>query len=407
VRVTTLLNKLLRLPGLWVQGVYFDGDDNLVIEVDRRFQLLTCPVCGTRVKGRFEEKLRRWRHLAIWGVTTWIEGPIRRLRCPTCRKVRTEAVPWARPRSTFTRPFEDVVGFLAQQLNHTAVATLTGISWVTVGSIARRLVDELLHDDRFDNLRRIGVDEISYRRHHNYLTVVIDHDRQRVVWAAEGKSADVLAQFFDLVGPDRCASIELVSIDMSAAYEKATRQAVPEATIVFDRFHVAQLAQKAVDEVRRQQVRKLDPDDRRALKNTRWALLRRHHNRTDRDRATLAYVREVNDPLYRAYLLKETLLDIFEYVYPAVAKRRLREWLAWACRCRLAPFVKLGRTIRRHLDGVLAFIKHRLTNARLEGMNNKIRLLSHRAFGFHSADPLIATIYLCCSNISLPEVRLV
>jgi len=227
VRVTTLLNKLLRLPGLWVQGVYFDGDDNLVIEVDRRFQLLTCPVCGTQVKGRFEEKLRRWRHLAIWGVTTWIEGPIRRLRCPTCRKVRTEAVPWARPRSTFTRPFEDVVGFLAQQLNHTAVATLTGISWVTVGSIARRLVDELLHDDRFDNLRRIGVDEISYRRHHNYLTVVIDHDRQRVVWAAEGKSADVLAQFFELVGPDRCASIELVSIDMSAAYEKATRQAVP------------------------------------------------------------------------------------------------------------------------------------------------------------------------------------
>lgn len=406
MRVTTLLNKLLNLPGLWVRGVRFE-DDELVIEVDRRFRCLTCPVCGTRVRGRFHEKVRRWRHMAVWGATTWIEGPIRRLRCPTCRKVRTEAVPWARHDSDFTRHFEDVVGLLAQKLDKTSVAELTGISWRTVGSIAQRLVTEHLHEDRFDNLRRIGVDEISYRRHHRYLTVVIDHDQERVIWAGEGKSAETLGAFFAELGPERAASIELVSIDMAGGYIKAVRKALPNAIIVFDQFHVARLAQDAVDEVRRALMRELDPEDRRCLKRTRWILLKRPESLRGDERIRLDVVRRLNDVLYRAYLLKETFLAVFGYRSPWWAARALDAWLAWAQRCRIEPFVRLGRTVRRHRDGILAFISSRLTNARLEGMNNKIRLLSHRAFGFHSAEPLIATIYLCCSKISLPRFRLV
>ena len=406
VRVTTVLNKLLNLPGLWVQGISFQPD-GLVIHVRRRFQLLTCPECGTQMKGRFEEHHRRWRHLAIWGMSTWIEGPIRRLRCPTCDKVQTEAVAWARHRSFCTRTFEDVVGMLAQKLDHTAVATLTGISWATVGSIAQRLVAEHLHEDRFEGLRRIGIDEISYRRHHRYLTVVIDHDRQRVIWVGEGKSAETLAGFFKLLGPERAASIEMVSIDMSGSFIKAVREALAQAQIVFDRFHVARLAQNAVDHVRRDLMRRLDPEHRRDLKRTRWVLLKRPEAHGPGERAKLQEVRRLNDALYRAYLLKETFLEVFENRTRSGAVRDIRAWLAWAARSRLPAFVRLGRTVRRHLEGILAFIESGLTNARLEGMNNKIRLLSHRAFGFHSAQPLIATIYLCCSNIQLPEFQLV
>ena len=179
------------------------------------------PEGSTRVRGRFEERRRRWRHLPIWGHTSCLEGPIRRLPCPTCETVRTEEVPWARYGSSFTRPFEDVVGLLAQKLNHTDVAQLTGIAWVAVGSIARRLVDGKLDEDRFHDLRRIGMDRFSYRRHHRYLTVVVDHDREQVVWAGEGKFAKTVLDFFQGLGPVRAPALQLVSIDMSAAYDKA------------------------------------------------------------------------------------------------------------------------------------------------------------------------------------------
>jgi len=405
VRVTTLLNKLLNLPGLWVRGIRFENDA-LIIVCHRRFRLLTCPECGTQVRGRFSEKRRTWRHLAIWGKSTFIEAPIRRMRCPECRKVKTEAVPWARPRARFTRPFEDVVGLLAQKLNHTSVAELTGISWVTVGAIAGRLVDELLLEDRFDNLLAIGVDEISYRRHHRYLTIVMDHDQERVIWAGEGKSADTLQQFFDELTDEQLESIQFVSIDMAQAYISAVEGNLPDATIVFDRFHVARLAQDRVDEVRRALMRALDPDERRHLKRTRWVLLKRPGRLRRSERARLETIRKANDKLYRAYLLKETLLDVYDQDDSQRARDAIDAWLSWAQRSRLNPFVRLARTVRKHLDGILAFIDSRLTNARLEGMNNKIRLLSHRAYGFHSADSLIAMVYLCCAKITLPEVQL-
>lgn len=406
MRVTSLLNKLLHLPGLWVRGVEFVGD-TLFVDIQRRFQLLTCPECGTRVRGRFEETMREWRHRALGGFRVLLRGPVRRLRCPRCEAVRTERVPWARAGSIFTRPFEDAVGLLAQKLDHTAVAEFLGISWITVGRIAARLIKEKLHTDRFENLRRIGVDEISYRKRHKYITVVVDHDTGRVIWAGKGKSSEALGAFFEELGTERAARIELVSIDMSAAYIKAIQKAVPHAQIVFDRFHVARLAQNAVTEVRRTEMRKLAPDQRTWLKGTRWILLKRPAKRTPEDEARLAVIQQSNAPVYRAVLLKESFLEIFNQADPDKAEHDVKAWLKWAARSRLKPFVRLGRTIRKHLGGILAFIGSRLTNARLEGTNNKIRLLSHRSYGLHSAASLIAMVYLCCSKITLPELQLI
>lgn len=414
MRVTTLLNKLLHLPGLWIRSLKFE-ENSLVLVFRRRFRLLTCPVCGTQVSGRFEETVRRWRHLALWGHRIYLEGPIRRLRCPTCQAVRTERVPWARPGSDFTQPFEDVVGFLAQRLNKTAVAELVDVAWATVGRIAQRLVAEKLDAHRFEGLRRIGVDEIAYRRHHKYLTVVVNHDTGKVIWIGEGKSADVLKGFFERLSCEQLGAIEVVSMDLSAAFQKAVREALPGAQIVFDKFHVAKLAQQALDELRRALVHQLPAEARSTLKKSRWVLLRRpdtallagDEELVARDEAKLSAIQKDNAPLYRAYLLKESLLELLDAPDRQQAEAEARGWLSWASHSRLRPFVRLAKTIRRHLDGILLAIQSGLTNARLEGTNNKIRMLSHRAFGFHSAQALIANIYLCCSGIQLQIPHLI
>lgn len=405
MRVTSLMNKLLNLPGLWVLGVAFETNQ-LILRIRPRFRLLTCPRCGTQSRGRFEQKQRRWRHLALGGLEVVLVGPIRRLRCPKCKRVVTEAVPWARHGSIFTRPFEDLVAFLAQRLPKSAVLEMAGISWATVGTIVQRVVDEQMDAGRFDGLRRIGVDEISYRRHHKYLTVVVNHDTGKVIWAAPGKSAETLQSFFEQLTPEQLEGIEVVSMDLSAAYQKAVRETLPEAELVFDKFHIAQLAQRALDEVRRTLVRELPREKRPALKSSRWVLLKRPDRLSEQEADRLSAIKQDNDPLYRAYLLKESLLETLDAPGPEAANQEMGAWLSWASRCRLQPFVRLGKTVRKHRDGILRAISSGLTNARLEGLNNKIRLLSHRAFGFHSADSLIATIYLCCTGIKIEAQRI-
>lgn len=406
VRVTTLVNRMIGLPGVWVKGCRYEGK-NLIVEVRRKFRLLTCPECGHQVTGRFEERERRWRHCAVLGQPTYIEGPIRRLRCPVCVAVQTERVPWARPGSVFTRAFEDAVGYMAQLLNRTAVAELTGIAWVTVGSIASRLVAEQLNASRFEGLRRIGVDEISYRKQRKFLTVVVDHDRERVIWVGEGKSSETLGAFFRELGEERSRQLQQISVDMSAAFIHAIKVAAPQANIVFDRFHVARLSNFALDEVRAEQLRKVDRYDQPTIKGSKWVLLKRVTDLNGRESKKLAAISQVNKPLYHGHLLKESFLEIFTCRDVHEARDRIEEWMRWAQRSRLKPFVRLARTVKRHLDGILAFIESGLTNARLEGMNNKIRLLSHRAYGFHSAKSLIATIYLCCGGIILPQLQLI
>ena len=400
MRATTLLNMLLNLPGLWVRGFQLE-DGKMIVQIRARFRRLTCPLCARRVKGRFHRTTRRWRHLAIGGIQVILEGEIRRLRCPDCRKVVTEEVPWARHRSSFTRPIEDLAAFLLQRLPKSTIVEMLKISWSALGPIAERVVDEHLSSDRFKDLRRIGVDEISFRKRHRYLTLVVDHDRRRVIWAAEGKSADTLGAFFEQLSPEQLERIEVVSMDMSAAYQKAVREALPCAEIVFDKFHVAQLAQRALDEVRREMVRDLPESKRAAVKSSRWPLLKSPETLSDEQEQRLAEIQRSNRPLYRAYLLKESLLDLLNAPSFEQACREARAWLSWASRSRLKPFVRLARTVRRHQEGILRIISTGLTNARLEGTNNKIRLLSHRAFGFHSAESLIAMIYLCCTGIDI------
>jgi transposase len=406
MRIATVFRRLLGLQAIRVTAFEFRTDAfMLFFDVEPRRRGPACGRCGCKHRGGVYDTRppRLWRHLDLGPWEVYLRAQLRRFPCPRCQTVVTEAVPWAEHASTFTREFEDVASFFAQQASKTVVGRIMKIAWPTVGSIIRRTVARRGTPLSQRKLRRLGVDEISYRRHHKYLTLVADHQSGQVVWGGEGKSAKTLDGFFDALGEEACQGIELVSLDMSAAFIASIRQRLPHAIVVFDPFHVVKLANDAVDKVRRAQVRALaGKAQAAAVKNTRWIMLKAPENLRPEEELKLALLGRVNRPLYRAYLLKEALRDVYSARTSAAARRRLSAWLAWASRSRLPPFVKLARTLRQHLEGLLAAIEHGLSNGRLEGLNSKVRLLSHRAFGFHSAEALLALVYLCCSGIHVP-----
>jgi transposase len=407
VRVCTAFNRMLRLPGASVIDVSFGGE-GVIVTVRFRRRRRVCSRCGQtgRQLEIHDRRLKRWRHLDLGANRCVIECELRRLRCRDCG-VHLEWVPWARPEAQHTRDFEDVVAWLAQQMAKTPIAGMLRIGWDTVGRIVERVVKDHLDERRLSGLVAIGVDEISYRRGQRYLTSVVDHKAGAIVWCAPGRNAQTLQAFFDELG-ERASSIRAVSIDMSGGYEKAIRENAPHAEVCFDPFHVVRLAQRAVDQVRRDEwnahERSHTPKGK-WIKGTRWSLLKSPEKQTVGQLALLSEVQQANKPMFRAFLLKEELRLLYQLDDARLAPQHLDAWLAWASRSKLEAFIKLARTIRRHREGILAAIRLGLNNGRLEGLNSRIRLISHRSFGFHSPDPLIALVYLCCARITIELPR--
>jgi transposase len=403
MRATTLLSKILGLKATRIRGVTCE-DDGLIVDVVPATRVGRCSGCMCRVRAVHDRRERKWRHLDVGPYRVWLRYSLRRVDCPRCGVV-VEFVPWADPQSWFTYDFEEQVGYLAQKVDKTTLSALMRIAWRTVGAIIERVVPRHRKGDPLDDLTRIGVDELSYRRHHEYVTVVIDHERSAVVWARQGKDAATLGAFFDELGKERCAKLEAVTLDLSAAYIKAVTKASPQARLIFDRFHVQRLAHDALDTVRREQWRAADPDEKRAIKGTRFALQKNPWNLTDVEEGKLTDVQRTNRPLYRAYLLKETLAKILDGAQVNVARDKLLDWIAWANRSQLPPFRKVAATIKKYLEGIVAYVATGLSSGRSEGLNGKIRTITRRSFGFHSAASLIALITLCCGGINLAPVH--
>lgn len=403
MRATTMLSRVLKINCAVVTACEF-GDRELFVDVKPATRLARCSGCGRTASKLYDGRDRQWRHLDLAGMELRLRYRLRRVECDRCGVI-VEMVPWAETGSHFTRSFEEMTAFLAQHAAKTVVVEMMRIAWATVGSIVGRVVDRLGPADRLDGLTHIGVDELSYRRHHEYVTVVVDHRRGCIVWAAPGKNADTLRSFFAALGPERCAKLENVTIDMSAAYIKAVKEAAPKATIVFDKFHVQRLAHDALDEVRRAEVRAAPSDDRAALKHSRFALQKNPWNLNGLQQAKVAEIQKTNKRLYRAYLLKESIAAILSITNPAVGLAKLDEWMSWARRSRLKPFARVAATMKLHIAGVVAYIATGMTNARTEGLNGKARTITKRSYGLHSAHSLIAMLFLCCSGLLLSPPR--
>jgi len=414
VRVTTAFKRLVRLDGVNVTDVEFQPEVVAVTVALKRRRLL-CPHCSFSTSARYDTRIEpsSWRHLDLGTWALEIRCRLRRLACPT-HGVVVEGVPFARPGAHLTRDYDDLLAWLATRMDKTSVARLARVSWRTVGRACERVVATELDPNRLDGLFRIGVDEISWRKHHRYLTLVVDHDRGVVVWGAKGRDSVTLDGFFEELGPQRCEAIKAVSLDLGPAFIKSvtTDGHAPNAVICADPFHVVKLVGDALDEVRRdlwQQLRKLpDPRYAKDFKGARWALLKNPEDLTERQATQLAGLKRTKGGIWRAYEMKEQFRAIFAGdLTRDQAAVLLDAWCSRAQRCRLAPFVKAARTMRHRRDLILNAIEHGISNGRVEGLNNKVRLIIRRAYGFHTADAALALVMLGAGpiNLQLPHER--
>jgi transposase len=390
----------------WVRGVQF-GADRVVVSVVLRRHRLCCPLCGysTRYRHNRQQVESTWRHLDLGVWRLEVRAQLRRLSCPE-HGVRVEGVPFARHASGFTRDFEALVSWLATRTDKTTIKRMVRIDWDTVGRIISRVTVDELDPDRLENLFEIGIDEVSWRKQHRYLTLVADHIRGQIVWGHEGRDAATAERFFKQIGKSRAHAIEVISLDMGPGYASSAREHPPQAILAIDPYHVVALGNRALDEVRREYWNELrragDQTAARRFKDARWSLLKAPANLTDKQAQTLRRLRNAGGEVWRAYTLKEALRAIFA---PSLTVEDVTilidRFISKATRSRLAPFVTLAQTIRRHRDGILQAIRLGINQGRTEALNNKVRLITRRAYGFHSARAALALIMLTCGPITL------
>jgi transposase len=383
-----------------IESVDFDEDaGSVVVHVRlRRPAKRRCGRCGVRAPGYDQgEGRRNWRAIDLGTMKCFLQAETPRVNCPEHGPTVAQ-VPWARHGAGHTRFFDDQVAWLVTHTAKSTVCELMRIAWRTVGSIIARVVDDgrSAHDP-FDGLVRIGIDEISYKKGHRYLTIVVDHNSGRLVWAAVGRDKLTLNGFFDLVGEERCQEIALISADGAGWIGDVVAERATNATLCIDSFHVVAWATDALDEVRRQvwnEARKGGMSTHaNALKGCRYALWRNPEDLTPRQANKLAWVTKVNTKLYRAYLMKEQL-RIAIRTKGVLALTMLDEWLVWVQRCRTPVFVELGRKIKRNIAGIEAAMLNNLSNALVESTNTKLRVLHRMAFGFREPEHLIALALL-------------
>ena len=369
-----------------------------------------CGRCGRRCPGYDRGPgRRRWRALDLGTCRVFVEADAPRVRCRS-HGVVVAQVPWARHDAGHTRDFDDQAAWLAVQVSKSAVVELLRIAWRTVGAIVARVgadIDARL--DRLEGLRRIGIDEISYKRGYRFLTIVVDHDTGRLVWVGPGHDAATLGAFFAALGPERAGLITHVSSDMARWVKKAVSDHIPGAIHCADPFHVVSWAVKALDVERRRAWNEAAGRHRvnmaarsdyrrttgasRQIYAARYALWKNPEHLTVRQRHQLEWLQK-NDPrLWRAYRLKEGLRYAVA-LKGEEGRDALEAWLSWARRCRITAFVELARKIADNRPAIEAMMDSRLSNGLVESTNTKIRLLTRVAFGFHGPEPLIALAML-------------
>ena len=388
----------------WRVGKVSGTKEELTIEVvPRRRSRARCNGCGKRRPGYDTLPERVWHHVALWGIPVWLRYSPRRVKCPRCG-IKVEQMPWAMGKSTLTKPLIVGLATFAKMLSWEEVARLFGVHWNTVRSAVAHAVQYGLANRDTSRVIAIGIDEISRRKGHIYVTNVYDLEQRRLLWTGEGRGEDVLERFFDEWGKEQTEAISCICCDMWDPYIKTIRKRAPGATVVFDKFHIVQHLMKAVDEVRREEARSLKEKNPELLKRTRYIWLKNPWNLTPKQKQRLGYLEKLNLRTNRAYLLKETFREFWDYQTQGWAKRFLRKWFWWATHSRLKPMRDFAWMLRRHEEGILSYFETQINNGAVEGMNRKAKVLSQRAYGYRTFKTFSLALYHVLGDLPMPEL---
>ena len=353
----------------------------------RTDRLPRCSACGQRCPRIHETTIRRIRERDLFDRRVWLDVPVRRVCCTRCG-VRVEHIPWLAGRRALTAAMVRYVEALARLLPVRQVADLLGLHWDTVKAIdQQRLQRDVVEPDR-GRLRRLIMDEFALYKGHRYATVVACADTQQVLWVGEGRSREAIRPFFAWLGEAR-EQIEAVAMDMNTAMDLEVQAHCPNAAVVYDLFHVvAKFGREVIDRVRVDQANRLRADKpaRKAIKQSRWLLLRNRDNLTNRQAVTLDELLAANQPLLTTYLLKEQLKALWYAPSPRAAKRRWNQWYRMALDSGLAPVIAFARKLEKYAHGIIASARHRLNTSVLEGMNNRIKVIKRMAYGYRDSD---------------------
>ena len=414
----TYIKHMLNVKHTVIKNLKYDKkSDELIISVKpTKGHLLLCPECGKRCNQYDSLGTRRWRALDMATTKVFLECPVVRTNCKA-HGILTASVPWARHNSSFTRDFENNVVWMTKYLPKTAVSKMQRISWNTIGPIISRFRKDADPEPahRFENLKRIGIDETSYKKGHKYLTVIVNHDTNSVIWVHDKHGKEVLEEFFESLTDQQRDSIECVSADGARWISETLDKYVPNAARCLDLYHMTEWAMEAVDQVRTEawhrakdkekknkvgRPKKGQEPDKTAskIKHTKMALGKSPEKLTQYQRQQLDFIAATDNKLYKAYVLKEHLRTLVKLPYEEI-EEQLKDWLWKASHSQIPSIYELQKKIRRHREAILNTVKYHLSNARVEATNNKIKLTIRMAYGFRSIDNLIDMIFLRCSDI--------
>jgi transposase len=412
MQLKTIFNHVTEYKPFVVDGIeLIEKDSEPVIEITMRARengLPTCSGCGARCSGYdTQPKARRFHFIPLWMIPVVLVYAMRRVDCPRCG-VKVEQVPWAQGKSSLTKEYKWFLAGWARRMSWKEVAFSFSVSWDHVYNSVKHAVSWGLSHRDLEEIESIGVDEVQWHRGHKYQTLIyqIDEGCKRLLWIGPDRTAKTLLRFFRFLGQERSAKLLFVCSDMWQAYLKVIAKKVPQAIHVLDRFHVMQKMGKAIDKVRAAEVRQMEKDGYEPLlKGSRWLLLKRPENRTEKESVKLSVLLQYNLKSVRSHLMKEDFQQFWTYTYPACAGKFLDAWCTRAMRSKIDPMKKMAQTLRRKRELLLNWFRAEgaLSSGVVEGFNNKPKLITRKSYGFRTQEAYEIALYHNLGALPQPE----
>lgn len=377
---TSLLYHTSRLSGVNYKCTRYENG-SVIWVVGLKHEVCRCPKCSSYHHIFKESKSRTIRTVPIGSKPCFIEIKTHRLECKECGHRWWPRFPFMSGLRRMTKVFARYLISMMKLGTIKAVADFTGVCWDTVKDIHKEHLQKKYRTIEYANLRYVGIDEFSIKKGHEYMTIVINLETGEIIYAVEGRNKKVVLPFLRRLAR-KAVNLKAVAMDMSGSYESAVREVLPKVDIVFDRFHVMALLSKAIDQIRREQQNRCNETGLRALKGQRFLLLRNFEKLDTTQKSSLETLLEANKPLAIAHAMKEQLRLFWEKLSSKEGATFLGWWIINAIESEISELAKTGRTLLSHFEGLLTYFKHRVTNAKTEGINNKIKTLKRQAYGY-------------------------